>query len=199
MSRKPNLEARANILDSAQALIYKRGFKGVSMDDIADAAGLKKANLFHYYPTKEALGLAVFDKASAQGRSKVEENLGSCSNDPINAVERMFDQACSNMQQSGCSGGCFIGNIAQELSDTSETLRNKVADYMRQWADRWTEFLQRKKDEGFFRPEFDPNASASGLLSLFEGAMIFCKASRSTAPLQSAKQLARQHFESLRS
>jgi TetR/AcrR family transcriptional regulator, transcriptional repressor for nem operon len=169
------------------------------MDDIADAAGLKKANLFHYYPTKEALGVAVFDKASAQGRRKVEETLSGCSGDPINAVERMFDQACGNMQQSGCSGGCFIGNIAQELSDTSEPLRNKVAEYMGQWADQWAEFLRKKKEEGFFRPEFDPSASAVGLLSLFEGAMIFCKASRSTAPLESAKQLARRHFESLRS
>ena len=63
MSRRPNIELREKILCSAHRLIYKSGFKGVSMEDIAEAAGIKKANLFHYYPTKEALGLAVFDFA----------------------------------------------------------------------------------------------------------------------------------------
>jgi len=199
MSRRLNLEAREKILSAAHALIYKRGFKGVSMEDIANAAGVKKANLFHYYPTKETLGLAVFERAIECSRKKVAEALQHGAADPIAVVESMFDQASGNMRENGCSGGCFIGNIAQELSDTHETLRHQVSNHLMEWSNQWAAFFRSKKDAGYFGSALDPQASAVSLLSLFEGAMLWCKTNRTTTALENAKQLARRHFESLRS
>ena len=75
MPRTLNLEARENILRSAMGLIHARGFRDVSMEDVAESAGLKKANLFHYYPTKEALGLATLDYAVRPQREMLAERF----------------------------------------------------------------------------------------------------------------------------
>jgi TetR/AcrR family transcriptional regulator, transcriptional repressor for nem operon len=198
MSRKPNLEMREKILCSAHGLIFKHGFKGVSMDDVARAAGLKKANLFHYYPTKEALGMAVFDAALTELQTKIRQMLESRNGDPIETVETMFDEACGGMKKSGCSGGCFVGNMAQELSDYNETMRQRVASHMQEWRRQWTGFLEEYQRKGYFRGDLDPERAASGLLCLFEGAMIFCKASKNVNALEDAKQMAVRHFESYR-
>src|SRR5258707_698633 len=107
MPRKPNLAARHHILAAAQKLFHEHGYRGVSMEDVATAAGLKKANLFHYYPSKDALGLAVFDHAAAGMRGHIQELL-SGTGSPIAVVERLFDQGLAWMGRSSCSGGCLI-------------------------------------------------------------------------------------------
>jgi TetR/AcrR family transcriptional regulator len=66
MARKPNTEARRRILEAARELFLERGLRGVSMEEVAGAAGIKKANLFHYYPRKESLELAVLEQAAGE-------------------------------------------------------------------------------------------------------------------------------------
>ena len=51
------------ILNSAFKLFSERGFDGVSIRDIAADAGLTNPALYRHYPSKEALGLALYRKA----------------------------------------------------------------------------------------------------------------------------------------
>lgn len=48
-------EGRARILEAALELFGQRGFADVSMQQIADAAGVKKATLYHHFAGKEDL------------------------------------------------------------------------------------------------------------------------------------------------
>src|SRR5262245_9447382 len=47
------------ILERAARLIYQRGYDATSMQDIATAAGLTKAGLYHHVDSKEALLLSI--------------------------------------------------------------------------------------------------------------------------------------------
>jgi TetR/AcrR family transcriptional regulator len=49
------LESEALILSAAEKVFSEAGFGGATMQLIADVAGLPKANLHYYFPTKEAL------------------------------------------------------------------------------------------------------------------------------------------------
>jgi AcrR family transcriptional regulator len=49
---------RTDILQAAAALLSTRGYHGMSMRDLARAAGMSLANLYNYFPSKEDL---VFD------------------------------------------------------------------------------------------------------------------------------------------
>ena len=54
--RAPNYDAqRAAILRHAARLFAQRGYIGTSMNQVAEAAGLSKASLYHYYRDKYAL------------------------------------------------------------------------------------------------------------------------------------------------
>jgi AcrR family transcriptional regulator len=50
---------RQRILDVTLALMAQRGVAGTSMRDLASAAGLNVASLYHYFPSKHDLLLAV--------------------------------------------------------------------------------------------------------------------------------------------
>jgi TetR/AcrR family transcriptional repressor of nem operon len=189
MARPPNLATRARILAAAQRLIHAQGFAAVSMDDIASAAGLKKANLFHYYPTREALACAVLDHATSAMAPTIASLLGDGAN-PIMAIERLFIQGEAWMRESSCSSGCLIGNLAQEVSDQHEELRVRVARFLEFWGGEIAGVLARGRTSGFFNRQLRPRPAAHALLALFEGAMTTSKALKDAAPLVHARHFA---------
>jgi AcrR family transcriptional regulator len=50
-------KARQAILDAAAELLLARGLSAVSMDAVAERAGVSKATIYRWWPTKEALAL----------------------------------------------------------------------------------------------------------------------------------------------
>ena len=58
--RKRNMQA---IMDAALDVFSAQGFRGATLDQIAEASGLSKPNLLYYFPSKEAVYLALLDEA----------------------------------------------------------------------------------------------------------------------------------------
>ncbi|MGH9047815.1 MAG: TetR/AcrR family transcriptional regulator [Acidimicrobiales bacterium] len=55
----PSGGQRQRILDTALSLMAQRGVAGTSMRDLASATGLNVASLYHYFPSKQDLLVAV--------------------------------------------------------------------------------------------------------------------------------------------
>jgi AcrR family transcriptional regulator len=53
---------RQAVLDTARHLFADRGFAGTSLQDIADAMGVRKANVYYYFKTKAAILDALLDE-----------------------------------------------------------------------------------------------------------------------------------------
>jgi AcrR family transcriptional regulator len=58
---------RQHILDTALTLMAQRGVDGTSMRDLAAAAGLNVASLYHYFPSKRDLLVAVLEERGLLG------------------------------------------------------------------------------------------------------------------------------------
>ncbi len=50
---------RATILEAALEVFSQHGFRGATVDQIANAAGLSKPNLLYYFPSKDAIFTAL--------------------------------------------------------------------------------------------------------------------------------------------
>ena len=79
---------RERILDAATAEFSWRGLGGARVDSIADAAGVNKRMLYHYFGNKEALFLAVLERAYEKIRGQ-EESLRLENLDPVEAMRRL--------------------------------------------------------------------------------------------------------------
>lgn len=56
------MEIKKRILDSSEALFFKYGIKGVSMDDIATELGISKKTIYQHFSDKDGIVLAVFSR-----------------------------------------------------------------------------------------------------------------------------------------
>jgi AcrR family transcriptional regulator len=63
---------RCRILEAAQALFAQQGFENATTRDIAQAAGIAAGTLFNYFPTKEAVAMALVAAALEQAHRKFE-------------------------------------------------------------------------------------------------------------------------------
>lgn len=65
------------IMESARQAWSDRGYSRVSVQEVAERAGVAKGTVFLYYATKEALGLAVLGELLAEWTADLEERLSS--------------------------------------------------------------------------------------------------------------------------
>lgn len=68
-------DQRGMILERAAALFARRGYPGTSMNQVAEACGLSKATLYHYYKDKYALLVSIADTHVSRLRGIVQEAL----------------------------------------------------------------------------------------------------------------------------
>ena len=82
--------SRDKILDVAEALFARRGFEGVGMREVAEAAGLGKSSLFHHFRSKAQLYLAVLERVLARIEERLAPVLASTAN-PSEKLPRWTD------------------------------------------------------------------------------------------------------------
>lgn len=197
MARKPNPELRLRILKEAEHLIHLCGYRCTSLDEIARRCGMTKANLLHHFGSKEELGLAVLDYKIECYRCGCLKPLAD-SAAPERAVGRLFSDAARFLRGNGCKAGCFVGNIALEMSDANERFREKVEAFFEEWTEALAEGLRRGRAAGLFGPRLKPRAAAEAVLALYEGAIMLARARRDPDVFERVGRQAREMLEAFR-
>jgi AcrR family transcriptional regulator len=73
-------QARLAILDATTELLLERGLAGASMDAVAERAGVSKATIYRWWPTKETLALEALYRSWA-GAEPRQPDTGSLRGD----------------------------------------------------------------------------------------------------------------------
>jgi AcrR family transcriptional regulator len=68
---KDHDDKRANILKTAARVFAEHGFARASMALVAKECGISKANIYHYYPSKDALLFDILDTYLSELRDRV--------------------------------------------------------------------------------------------------------------------------------
>jgi AcrR family transcriptional regulator len=87
------------ILAAAERLFGEAGFAGVSVDDIAAAAGVAKGAVYHHFASKEALFEAVFERTAAQLQARVHDEAAGSGDflARLSASARAYFEACAQV------------------------------------------------------------------------------------------------------
>ncbi|MCR8961479.1 TetR/AcrR family transcriptional regulator [Variovorax sp. S2] len=113
---------REQILAVARSLIETRSYLGFSFQDVADAVGIRKASLYHHFPTKEALGIAVIREATQLFKNWEAAKVRA----PKDALESYF-RMYRNTLKAG-SGMCPAGALTPGWDCINEELRQAVQE-----------------------------------------------------------------------
>jgi TetR/AcrR family transcriptional regulator, transcriptional repressor for nem operon len=115
------MSTKVKILDAAQDLIQTRSFHGFSFQDMADRVGIRKASLYHYFDSKDAVALAVLERAADWVRTQLAKIDGE---DPAARLERYFEmfRDIHGKGERMCPGGSFAAVFGGVSSSVQSAL-----------------------------------------------------------------------------
>ncbi len=158
------------ILAKAETLFAERGFDAVSMNEIAAAAGVSKATVFHHFSSKQALYLAVVRHACAATAERLER-LASGRGPLSQRLARFCQEQLAEM----LARENVIRLIKRELLRKDSALGRLLAEqvFSRNFA-ALVEILRAAQARGELRRAADPVMIATVLI----GAQVFFAESR---------------------
>jgi AcrR family transcriptional regulator len=173
------------IIDSSAELFRRQGYAGTGVKQIVAAANAPFGSLYHFFPGgKEQLGAETI-RSSGRLYVQLFATIAAQAPDVLSAVGDFFAGAAETLRETDYADACPIATVALEVASTSEPLREATAEVFDSWIAGATEYFAAA---GIRRGE--ARELAFTMLSLLEGAFIFCRAMRTTEPLQVAGESA---------
>ena len=166
------MDKREAIINTAAQLIHQYGYTKVGLKMILDELNIPKGSFYHYFKSKDDLGLAIIDLY-------IEDTtlaIGAVSND-LDGLGQFFDLFFQRLISLEMKRGCPVGNLILELSDVNELFLNKL----HQWYDLVYQWSAGILDQAQI-PNSDQKAKA--LFAAFEGTMLTSKVDKNMEHFQ---------------
>jgi AcrR family transcriptional regulator len=185
-------ETRSRILDAAATLIYANGVTRTTLDDVREASGASKSQIYHHYRDKEAL---VRDVVALQGSRILAREHDRLDRVTTLAGLTKWRTALvkSNDVQHGAYG-CALGALASELADHDREARAALNTLFAEWGELLAAALQRIQDHGNLSVDADVSSLAVTLLAALQGGYLLAQAAGKAEPMSVALDTVLAHI-----
>jgi TetR/AcrR family transcriptional repressor of lmrAB and yxaGH operons len=173
--------SRAAMIRSAASLIGSCGLSGTSFSDVLADSGAPRGSIYHHFPGgKKQLAGDAIGWTSAQ----VLAHLRACpASTPSGVLECFIDLWRQSVAASGGSSGCPVAGVAIDTGTAIDDLIEAAHAAFSSWTALLAERLQAA---GI--PSHRAWPVALTTLASMEGALILCRAERSSQPLETVAQ-----------
>ncbi len=190
--------AKQKILKSAFEEMHLHGFQAASIANILVETGLTKGALYHHFPTKQALGLAVLEEII---RPRFEAGLFQKlrqEGEPVAVLINALKGWAHDADPEFIYRGCPLGNLIVEMSPIDRAFREKLSALLSGFEEAVEQALIRARGAKAVRSSVDCRAVASFIVSAWQGAAGISKAVRSRQPMLSCIDQIETYLLSLR-
>ena len=133
---------RAAILSAGLDIFSQYGFRGATLDQIADAAGLSKPNLLYYFPSKEAIHTALLERLLETWLDPLKALDGS--GDPITEIMGYAQRKLAMSRDFPRESRLFANEVLQGAPHIEDILKTDLKALV----DEKAAIIQRWADEG---------------------------------------------------
>lgn len=154
---------RRAILTAAAACFADKGFHQTSTADLCAAAGISPGNLFHYFPSKQAIIAAIIDEEAEETAAFFATLTGE---EPLNDLLRVLDLAL-DLAADPAYVRLALETSAEASRDSLVAVRVARNDAVLQEALRG--LLRAAAARSLIDPTLDPTSTAAWIGALIDG------------------------------
>ena len=171
------------LLQSGYEIFYEKGYHGAGLNDILKKAGVPKGSFYHYFENKEAFLVEVLQYYKQKAREGMSPFLMDKDKPALERFRAYIGGMIEGCEVCSCTGGCFFGNMAQEMSDSSEVVRESIQGGIQAWYQGLEQFFITAQKEGTLSSEYCTNELANMFVDGWQGALLRMKVEKTTEPL----------------
>ena len=163
------MDTREKLVHTAEKLMLRGGYSATRVDDVIRSAGLSKGSFYHFFESKEALGLAALESYYADRVGRLAAGPHAAEEDPLRRAHAFLDHAARIapvLWQEGCLLASFAADAAGSSPVVADALRKRTGELRALLAD-------------LLAPLATPEATASDLAEQFlvcvEGSIVLAR------------------------
>lgn len=193
-STRRGRDRKARIITAAAGLMYERGIRGTSVDDILAASGSGKSQFYHYFPDKSALVAEVLGYQLDQ----ILDEQSRLRLDSYDDIAIWFERLVAMHHARGLHG-CPLGSLASEAAAQGEQLREIAAAAFGRWELSVATALEEMRRRGEIADSVDPAELAEAVIAIIQGGYLVSSVKGDVRPMRAALQVALRQLESFTS
>jgi len=186
---------RDRLIYTALRLFAEKGYGSTSVADVRQAADVHSGSLYHFFPGKQDLLLAVLDAYRHGIGPMLLQPAWQGVDDPIDKIFALLASYRRALLQTECQYGCPIGSLALELHEPDPAVRELLAHNFEGWVRAVRGCLEDARDR--LPPNLQMNDLAEFVLTTMEGAVMQARTHRDIRYFDSSVRQLRAYFDLL--
>lgn len=161
-----------SLLKTSYNLFLSKGYNATTVDEICKSIGVSKGSFFHYFKSKEEVGMEVLKWYYSYAISLVMDGTFVNESDPVKKVFSFIDHTESISKQLW-GKGCLLGSFVTDLSASNKKVSSKVSNIFSGMTEALAKvfYVVAEKNKKVTAAEL-----AEQYLLIIEGAIILAKA-----------------------
>lgn len=119
------MNTREKLIRTAERLMLRGGYSATRVDDVIRKAGLSKGSFYHFFDSKESLGLAALEHYYADRVGRLAAGGYADETDPLRRAHGFLDHA-SRVAPELWKEGCLLANFAADAAGSSRIVSNAL-------------------------------------------------------------------------
>lgn len=188
-------DTRGRIIEAAMELFWLKGYGSTSIADILSRSQVNSGSLYHVFPGKQDLLIAVLEAYRDGIGPMLLEPAWAGVADPVDKVFALLGKYRSLIVETECEYGCPIGSLALELHEADPAVRRLLAENFEGWVGAIESCLDEARER--FSPGTDLRALAELALTVMEGGVMQARTHRDVGHFDRSVAQLRAYFDML--
>ena len=142
-SRPSGDDRELAILSTAERLLAERRLADISVDDLAKGAGISRPTFYFYFPSKDAVLLALFEKVISETDAAFERHTQNFPDDRYEAFRAGIDVFFQMFVEHRA-----VTRAAYEIRAANPAVRELIARFMQKWIDSTAATIEAERSQG---------------------------------------------------
>ena len=163
------MDRKTKLLNSAEDLVRRRGFDGMSFADVAQANDIKTASIHYHFPGKSALGVALMKRYA----ESLDDALRDLHASDLTAREKLLQVIAR--YRAALKGGdsmCLCVAMSVSRDNLAAPIENEMRAFRTMMLGWLTELYEHAREDQTLPTLVAPATQAAATLALLEGAQL---------------------------
>lgn len=162
---------RTRLIEATFQEVFSKGYTGSSLADILKIAQAKKGGMYHHFPSKKAMVIAMIEEKIEQ---RIENKWKSLTKTNEDIITTLID-ILQDINSWDLKDGCPLGNLLQESLDYDDDFAQILTSILNNWKELFINILQKAKEKKQIKENVNIKQCATFLIASIEGALLLAK------------------------